>query len=150
MLQEILHVGLTVADLDRSVAFYRDVLGLEFQGELFMEGPETELLFARPGTRARVAYLRGKGLLEGPPVELIQFVPPDILREPGDLFRSSISEICFQTADIRAAYETLRARGVEFLSEPQAFDFSKDGFGKSLAVYFRDPDGIILELMQPL
>ena len=40
MVGRIYHVGLTVSDLDRSVAFYRDILGLAFQGEIFMEGKE--------------------------------------------------------------------------------------------------------------
>lgn len=34
MVERIYHVGLTVSDLDRSIAFYRDILGLEFQGEI--------------------------------------------------------------------------------------------------------------------
>lgn len=34
MIGRIYHVGLTVSDLDRSVAFYRDILGLAFQGEI--------------------------------------------------------------------------------------------------------------------
>ena len=38
MIGRIYHVGLTVSDIDRSIAFYRDILGLEFQGEIFMEG----------------------------------------------------------------------------------------------------------------
>ena len=47
MVGRIYHVGLTVSDLDRSIAFYRDVLGLEFQGEIFMEGEETDKMFRR-------------------------------------------------------------------------------------------------------
>ena len=34
MIGRIYHVGLTVSDLDRSIAFYRDILGFEFQGEI--------------------------------------------------------------------------------------------------------------------
>ena len=45
MVGRIYHVGLTVSDLDRSIAFYRDILGLEFQGEIFMEGEETDKMF---------------------------------------------------------------------------------------------------------
>ena len=45
MVGRIYHVGLTVSDLDRSVAFYRDILGLAFQGEIFMEGKETDKCF---------------------------------------------------------------------------------------------------------
>ena len=47
MVGRIYHVGLTVSDLDRSVAFYRDILGLEFQGEIFMEGEETDKMFRK-------------------------------------------------------------------------------------------------------
>lgn len=74
MLQEIIHVGLTLTDLDRSVSFYRDVLGLEYLGEMEMDGPKTEALFQKPGCRACVAYLNGSRELAAPPVELIQFV----------------------------------------------------------------------------
>ena len=55
MLKGIVHVGLTVTDLDRSGAFYRDVLGLAYLGEMEMEGLETERLFQRKDCKARVA-----------------------------------------------------------------------------------------------
>ena len=57
---------------------------------------------------------------------------------------------CFYTDDIDSVYKTLIENHVECLSEPQYFDFRADGFGESRAFYFRDPDGIILEMMQPL
>ena len=37
MVGRIYHVGLTVSDLDKSIAFYRDILGLKYQGEIMME-----------------------------------------------------------------------------------------------------------------
>ena len=135
MVGRIYHVGLTVSDLERSIAFYRDVLGLEFQGEIFMEGEETDKMFRRVNCKARVAYLNGSKAVEAPPVELIQFVN---------------NEVCFYTDDIDSAYKHLVDNNVECLSEPQYFDFRADGFGESRAFYFRDPDGIILEMMQPL
>lgn len=150
MLSSVLHIGLTVSDLDRSVAFYRDVLGLSYIGEMAMEGPETEKLFGRPGCQARVAYLNGSPDSQMPPVELIQFVGQPFEKKPGDLFCTSISELCFLSSDIDDDYKRLSQAGVEFLSEPQTFDSTKYGFGKSRAVYLRDPDGIILELLQPL
>ena len=74
MIGRIYHVGLTVSDLDRSIAFYRDILGLEFQGEIFMKGKETDKMFRKENCKARVAYLNGSKAIEAPPVELIQFV----------------------------------------------------------------------------
>ena len=137
MVGRIYHVGLTVSDLERSIAFYRDVLGLEFQGEIFMEGEETDKMFRRVNCKARVAYLNGSKAVEAPPVELIQFVNNEVKKVPSDLFTTSISEVCFYTDDIDSAYKHLVDNNVECLSEPQYF-------------YFRDPDGIILEMMQPL
>ena len=148
MLKGIVHVGLTVTDLDRSVAFYRDVLGLAYLGVKVMEGLETERLFHRKDCKARVAYLNGSRELAAPPVEMIQFVGQEPERQPGDLFRTSISEVCFFVEDIDREYPRLKEMGVEFLPEPQTFDSTKYGFGKSRAVYLRDPDGIVLELLQ--
>ena len=55
MVGRIYHVGLTVSDLDRSIAFYRDILRLEFQGEIFMEGEETDKMLRKENCKARVA-----------------------------------------------------------------------------------------------
>ena len=126
MVGRIYHVGLTVSDLERSIAFYRDVLGLEFQGEIFMEGEETDKMFRRVNCKARVAYLNGSKAVEAPPVELIQFVNNEVKKVPSDLFTTSISEVCFYTDDIDSAYKHLVENHVECLSEPQYFDFRAD------------------------
>lgn len=150
MVERIYHVGLTVSDLDRSIAFYRDILGLEFQGEIFMAGEETDRLFRMKDTKARVAYLNGSKAIEAPPIELIQFVDNKVKKVKGNLFTTSISEVCFYTDDIERVYNSLIENHVECLSEPQYFDFRVNELGESRAFYFRDPDGIVLEMMQPI
>lgn len=150
MIGQIYHVGLTVSDMDRSIRFYRDILGLKFLGEILMEGPETEAMFQKKDCQARVAYLNGSEQINIPPLELIQFTDGKIQKQRGDLFTTSISELCFCTDDIDAVYQHLQDKQVECLSAPQDFDFTSGGFGKSRAFYFRDPDGIMLEMMQPI
>lgn len=150
MVERIYHVGLTVSDLDRSIAFYRDILGLEFQGEIFMAGEETDRLFRMKDTKARVAYLNASKAIEAPPIELIQFVDNKVKKAKGNLFTTSISEVCFYTDDIERVYNSLIEKHVECLSEPQYFDFRANESGESRAFYFRDPDGIVLEMMQPI
>lgn len=115
-----------------------------------MEGKETEAMFQRANCKARVAYLNGSDQLHMPPVELIQFVEDEIHHKPMDIFTTSISELCFYAEDADAVYQKLVEQGVECFSDPQEFDFRQAGFGRSKAFYFRDPDGIILEIMQPL
>ncbi len=149
MFQSIAHIGFTVSDLDRSVAFYRDVLGLSYLGEMKMGGDETAALFQRQGCEARVAYLQTADK-HAAPVELIQFTNQAAEISVPSLFKTSISELCFATDDIDLEYAQLKEKGVKFISEPQTFDSTAYGFGKSRAVYFYDPDGNILELIQPM
>lgn len=93
--------------MDRSIAFYKDILGLAFQGEIFMEGEETDKIFRRANCKARVAYLNGSKAVEAPPVELIQFVDNEIHKLQSDLFAASISEVCFYTDNIDSVYKHL-------------------------------------------
>lgn len=150
MLKQILHVGITVSDLDRSVEFYRDVLGLKYLGEITMDDKETEILFGREGAAARVAYLTGADNKNNPPVELIQFTDQPATKREMDIFTTGISELCFYADDLDAFYAHLVKLNVPCFSKPQPFDFTEDGFGKSKAIYFRDPDGVILEVIEPV
>lgn len=150
MIKEVIHIGVTVSDMEKSIAFYRDTLGLKMTGRLWMSGPRTDLLFGWEGADCRVTYWQGSDDLSMPPVELIQFTKTRIEKRPMSLRRTGVSEICFRVTDIDKAYQRLREKGVEFLSAPQYFDFRSIGMGQSKAVYFRDPDGTILELIEPL
>ncbi|MDY2777022.1 MAG: VOC family protein [Collinsella sp.] len=144
-IQGVAHIGLTVTDVEKSIGFYRDVLGLELVGRISMEGPNADELFGAKGCRAKIAYMStGQGQ---PPLELIEFEGrgPDLGRAPG-LFAPSISEVCLYSDDIWSEYRRLVELGVEFLSEPKEFDFTSQGFSKTTAVYLRDPDGVIIEL----
>ena len=88
--------------------------------------------------------------MDAPPIELLEFTSDETIKDNADLFKTSISEICFRVDDIEKSYCDLKSKGVEFISEPQYFDLTDQGFGKSKAVYFKDPDGIILELIQEM
>ena len=150
MINAIAHVGLTVSDIEQSLNFYQKILHMDFKGRMHMAGPETELLFNIKGAEVDVAYVQGNALVSSPTVELIQFTTSEAEKRTSDLHTTSISELWFYVADIDALYEHLCAHGVECLSEPQFFDFTEYGFTKSKALYFKDPDGIILEAMQAI
>ena len=107
-------------------------------------------MFYKKNCKAGVAYLNGSKNVEVPLVELIQFVDHAVNKAQSDLFTTSVLELCFYTDDIDAIYKNLIEKNIGCLSEFQYFDFSSQGFGKSKAFYFKDPDGIILEMMQPL
>ena len=57
MLKEVMHIGITVSNIERSINFYRDILGLTLIGEALMEGKETDALFAMNNCKVKIAYL---------------------------------------------------------------------------------------------
>ena len=148
MLKEIMHVGITVSNIENSIKFYRDILGLTLKGQAVMEGKETDALFAMNNCKVKIAYLNGSDNIMSPPIELLEFVNNKTIKDKPQLNKISISEICFRVDNIEKVYKHLIDNNVEYLSEPQEFDFTAYGFSKSKALYFKDPDGIILELME--
>lgn len=150
MLGAVAHIGITVRDMERAIRFYRDILGLKVIGDLVIEGTEADTLTRENGTKLRVAYLRSEKDLKGPPLELLHFIEPT--RQEGvpygRLTNPGITEVAFWVKDMEQTYTDLRAQGVKFYSAPQLFEL--EGYGKVKAVYFLDPDGTTLELIQTI
>lgn len=149
MLGAVAHVGITVRDMDRAVEFYRDMLGLKVIGDVTIQGEEASTVTQVPEAKLRAVYLRYEDDPKGPPIELLHFIEPGDTGKPyPGLANPGITEVAFWVKDIEKTYQDLSAKGVEFYSPPQMFDLEGEGYGKVKAVYFRDPDGTTLELMQ--
>jgi lactoylglutathione lyase len=138
------HTGLQVADLARSVAFYRDVLGFE---EVFAWNPRAPYvgeLVGYPDVDLHAAILR-------PPdsevfLELLEY--RNVERTPVDTRTANpgTAHIAFFVDDLDALYADLRARGVASVSAPVSPTIGPNKGGR--AVYMIDPDGIRVELIQ--
>jgi catechol 2,3-dioxygenase-like lactoylglutathione lyase family enzyme len=72
MITGISHVGISVASLERSIAFYRDLLGMSLIQQVPMTGPNYDSIMGLRGTQGRIAVLR-TGDLE---IELLEFKRP--------------------------------------------------------------------------
>jgi catechol 2,3-dioxygenase-like lactoylglutathione lyase family enzyme len=141
VLTKLEHVGLSVADLDRSLAFYRDLLGLDVLRVLEC-GSDSDLgrVVGMPRCRARIAHL----LLGDSMLELFEYAVPTGRPLAADCRQADHGWVHagMTSTDVRADYTRLRAAGVTFLSEPVQF---RPGVW---IVYLRGPDGEILELRQ--
>jgi catechol 2,3-dioxygenase-like lactoylglutathione lyase family enzyme len=139
------HTGYTVADLDRSVEFYRDLLGCELLGIQEREGGYLAAVVGYPDAHVRMAHLRAADSAHI--IELFQYISPT----PGELDleprKVGTAHLCFVVEDLAAVYQRLLAAGVEFISRPVDVDVGANAGGRAL--YFRDPDGIPMELFQP-
>jgi len=141
-------VGLTVSDLDRSMAFFRDVLTFEPEGEPWEQsGRETELLTGVFGARTRHARLR----IGDERIELTQFLAPRGRPYPPDTRANDqwFQHVAIIVSDMDAAYGRLRELGVAHASTgPQRLPDWNPNAGGISAFYFRDPDGHFLEVLQ--
>ena len=136
------HTSFTVSDIDRSVAFYRDVLGMELVAQSVEgSGEIVDKILGMPGARVKTAFLTAGGHM----LELFQYLNP--MGRPYDRRTCDVgpTHIALLVSDIHEGYRTLSAKGVPFKSAPQAFE--KDG-ETHWACYMTDPDGITVELYQ--
>lgn len=145
--QGVAAVGMTVADLDRSIVFFRDTLNFEVMEEFEDSGRDTELLTGVFGARTRTARLR----LGAEVVELTEFLAPRGRPYPADSRGNDqwFQHLAIVVSDMEAAYQRLRDQGVAHASTgPQRLpDWNPDAGGIA-AFYFRDPDGHFLEILQ--
>jgi catechol 2,3-dioxygenase-like lactoylglutathione lyase family enzyme len=137
------HVSITTQDLERLRRFYIDQLHFETVLELEW-GTGTEVadrIYGLRDTAVRMNLLR----LDGVFLELFEFRSPTAERPPGapQVNTPGYTHLCLQVADIEAEYERLCAAGMTFTCPPQ----SLRGIGK--ATYGRDPDGNLIELLEP-
>jgi catechol 2,3-dioxygenase-like lactoylglutathione lyase family enzyme len=139
------HTGITVRDLDRSIDFYHEILGLEFTTEPtpVVSGDELARGVGVPGASLRAACLRAGNSI----VELLQYITPESpLEKPPPNNAVGAAHVAFVVDDIEAKVRELHAKGVEFFSPVQYDD--EGVLAGWRTVYFCDPDGIQLELVE--
>jgi catechol 2,3-dioxygenase-like lactoylglutathione lyase family enzyme len=140
------HIGITVPDLDRAIAFYNGVLGLEL-----FDPPSPVFDNSDLGERVGVpgAALRQVNLALGDSiVELLEYTSPAPPYDDAPILAHGrgAAHLAFQVEDVEAKKAELEAAGVEFLSDVNAVD--EGVLAGWRWVYFRDPFGIVLELVE--
>ena len=140
MINGINHVAISTGNFERSLGFYRDLLGMEvlFNGKF--EGEIYDRITALENTGGRVALLR----IGNAQIELFEF--SDAQAKTSDPKRPvcdhGITHICFDVDDIEKEYMRLKEAGVVFHCVP--LEFSEE----TKATYGRDPDGNVFELLE--
>jgi catechol 2,3-dioxygenase-like lactoylglutathione lyase family enzyme len=136
------HTSFTVSDLDRSISFYRNFLGLELISLTGRDPAFSEKVTGIPGANLKIAYLQAPGHR----LELIQYLSPS--GEKLDCRTNNIgsAHLAFNVDNLPALYADLKAKGVQFKSEPLEVPAGPNK--GTMAVYFTDPDGITLEFLQ--
>jgi catechol 2,3-dioxygenase-like lactoylglutathione lyase family enzyme len=135
------HTAISVSDLDQSIHFYCDLLGMKLEWRI--DHKKSEALEKIVGLKhVDVSYAMLSGW--GGRLELFQYHSPEGFPYPPDkpVCDKGITHFAFQVEDIDGLYENLVTQGVRFNTPPQVI---RPGVK---ATYFHDPDGITLELVE--
>ena len=135
------HIGITVRDLDRAVAFFVG-LGLEIEGRTFVEGEFIDTVIAIPDSRTEIVMLRvPEG---GTAVELSSFVRPE--PQPGSPVAMAnelgLRSVSFEVDDLQAEVDRLAAEGYGLVGGIGQYE------GVWRMAYVRGPEGIIVALAE--
>ena len=148
MIRGFHNTSFTVADIERSLGFYRDLLGMEvvnYRREATAAYLSEEIGF--PIARLRVAFLRpAPGAVEM--LELIEYLEPRGTVADVRTCNVGAGHVCVLTDDLHSLFRMLSEAGVTFRSKAPVYLPSGPNQG-GYSVYCLDPDGITVELFQP-
>jgi catechol 2,3-dioxygenase-like lactoylglutathione lyase family enzyme len=139
MINGMHHTSFTVSNMERSIAFYRDILGMKVTWDSVVagvqfKGPVADNVTGCPGTEQRIVFLAtGESR-----IELVEYTPTGKPLTGNKASDTGSAHACFKTDSIQELYHKLLANNVRLHCTPQNLDSAR-------VMYFRDPDGIILE-----
>ena len=138
------HTGITVTNLERSLAFWRDVLGFELSHRAHHTGDLASEVTGVPGAEISIAVLKGYGQK----IELLEYHAPPT-RKHVDLKPCDVGSVhvALTIDNLDAVLNAIAASGWKAAGKPQTLQAGPNA-GKRV-VYVRDPDGTTIEFMQP-
>jgi catechol 2,3-dioxygenase-like lactoylglutathione lyase family enzyme len=139
------HTGITVSNLERSLAFWRDLLGFELSHTAHQTGELAKEITGIAGAELKLAVLKAPG---GHKIELLQYLAPSD-RNHAHLRPCDVGHVhvTLLVNDLDAVLEKISASGWKAAGKPQTLK-SGPNTGKRV-IYVRDPDGTTIEFMQP-
>jgi len=147
------HTGITVSNLERSLAFWRDVLGFELSHRAHQSGEMASEITGVAGAEIKLAVLKAPG---GHKIELLEYLAPaDRKRhvDPSTSLRTNLRpcdvgsvHVALTVDNLDAVLQKIAASGWKAAGKPQTLKTGPNA-GKRV-VYVRDPDGTTIEFMQ--
>jgi catechol 2,3-dioxygenase-like lactoylglutathione lyase family enzyme len=137
------HTGITVSNLERSLAFWRNVLGFELSHRAHHTGELASEVTGVPGAEISIAVLKGYGHK----IELLEYLAPKD-RKRIDVRACDVGSVhvAFAVENLDSVLNAIAASGWRTAGKPQTLG-SGPNAGKRV-IYVRDPDGTTIEFMQ--
>ncbi len=142
MIKGIRHTGIVVNDLEASLYFYRDLLGLKIIKKMEESGDYIDNCLRLDGVRVTTLKMES---LNGQMIELLKYRSHPEEQKVRKINGIGISHIAFNVDNLDKEYRRLKKAGVSFHAPPQ---MSPDGYAK--VTFCMDPEGTYIELVELL
>jgi lactoylglutathione lyase len=142
----ILHGGITVSDMEASLAFYRDGLGLPVTVDAMRDTPYLHETLAVPFSAIRYVLLSVPGT-PGSFVELLEYQGVERMAAAARPCDPGSGHLCLRVRDATAAFARMVALGYRSRSS-RAVDVDSGTNAGGKIAYFADPDGYWIELLE--
>jgi glyoxylase I family protein len=139
------HTGITVSNLERSLAFWRDVLGFEFSHRANQKGEMAEQITGVKGAELKLAVVKAPG---GHKIELLEYLAPANRNKDASLRPCDVGHVhvALTVEDLEPLLKKIAESGWKAAGKPQALTAGPNT-GKRV-IYVRDPDGTTIEFME--
>ena len=139
------HVGISVADLDRSIAFWEGLLERPARDRRLLDGPGVGVLVGYPEVRIDSCWFDLPGGLQ---LELLQYLDrPEAPYDSGTAHPGNV-HLCLQVGDMAAAHARAVACGARPVSA-DPIEVPRGPKAGTQIAYVRTPDGVTIELVAP-
>lgn len=140
MIKSLGHVGLSVSNMEKSLEFYRDFLGMKVLMQLNIDDDRIGKVIGTRGAKCKITHLGSGGMI----LELFEYTNPKGCNKAKGIkqYDHGLTHLGFEVDDFHNHIEQLKEKSVRLLGEPMEFR------PNVWIVYFYGPDGEVCELRQ--
>ena len=141
MIKETRHIGIVVTNMEKSLHFYRDLLGLKIVRSMDELGEYIDNMLSLKEVKVKTVKMSANNGVTL--IELLEFKSHPKEKQRREIYEIGASHVAFTVNTLNETYEFLLKSGVKFNAPPQ---ISPDGYAK--VTFCQDPDGTPVELVE--
>lgn len=144
IIKEVRHIGISVTNMNKSLKFYKDLLGFKIEREMNESGIHINNMLSLDDVKVNTVKL-SISETNNTLIELLQFISHPNISGKADITKIGTSHFALTVNNLDQLYFKLKNNGINFNSPPQ---LSPDGYAK--VAFCLDPDNTLIELVEVL
>jgi len=142
-MKAVRHFGIVVSDIEKSLEFYKDMLGFKVKIDALEKGKFIDAILGLKDVKVRTVKMVAD---DGNLIELLSYQSHQGRKmENKEIFDKGASHLAFSVNNLNQEYQKLKEKGIRFIAPPQISPNKK-----AKVVFCYDPDGVPIELVEEI